>query len=87
MKILDSLSHFTFISMSFFLVKGYQYIKLKKAYAKRSFLIREGMKKLLFYAIEKCTLLHKITSRYDIKRLIEILMNKTDFGIGYTRYQ
>ncbi|MGN0483818.1 MAG: TraX family protein [Lachnospiraceae bacterium] len=37
-KALDSLTHFTFVTMSFFLVEGYQYTRSKKAYAKRLFL-------------------------------------------------
>lgn len=37
-NLLDALSHFTFITMSFFLVEGYQYTKSKKEYAKRIFL-------------------------------------------------
>lgn len=37
-NLFDALSHFTFITMSFFLVEGYQYTKSKKEYAKRIFL-------------------------------------------------
>lgn len=37
-NLLDALSHFTFVTMSFFLVEGYQYTKSKKAYVKRIFM-------------------------------------------------
>lgn len=37
-NLLDAMSHFTFVTMSFFLVEGYQYTKSKKEYAKRLFL-------------------------------------------------
>jgi len=37
-NILDALSHFTFVTMSFFLVEGYYYTKSKRAYLKRIFL-------------------------------------------------
>lgn len=37
-NLLDGLSHFTFVTMSYFLVEGYQYTKSKAAYAKRIFL-------------------------------------------------
>lgn len=36
--LLDSLSHFTFVTMSFFLVEGYYYTKSQKDYIKRMFL-------------------------------------------------
>lgn len=37
-NLLDALSHFTFVTMSFFLVEGYYYTKSKRAYLKRIFL-------------------------------------------------
>lgn len=37
-NLLDSLSHFTFVTMSFFLVEGYYHTKSKRAYLKRIFL-------------------------------------------------
>lgn len=37
-NLLDSLSHFTFVTMSFFLVEGYRYTRSKKEYVKRIFL-------------------------------------------------
>lgn len=37
-NLLDALSHFTFVTMSFFLVEGYQYTRSKKEYVKRIFI-------------------------------------------------
>lgn len=48
-NLLDALSHFTFVTMSFFLVEGYQYTSSKKEYAKRIFLF--GVLSQLPYAL------------------------------------
>lgn len=48
-NLLDSLSHFTFVTMSFFLVEGYQYTRSKKEYVKRIFIF--GVISQLPYAL------------------------------------